>query len=174
LGLYSGAVLGSMGSWVPCNRTYYSLTCVRVATALGGAVGLAGGIALGDADSERLGDAAIAAGVGVLVGAAAGIVMKPHLQRFSWLDVAAVGVMGGAVGASAPGSAIGFGAGALVGLVLWRAAPGFELSDAIGLSLVGLAAGGLAAWVYRGIDAQSKADAPSQQLSVPIGLTLTF
>jgi hypothetical protein len=87
--------------------------------------------------------------------------------------VAALGLVGGAVGASGPGAAIGFGAGALTGFVLWKAVPSFEFADAVGLSLVGLAAGGLTGWVVRAADAQSGADTAAQQ-PVPLVLSVRF
>lgn len=173
LGAYSGSVLGVLGGLVPCNQTYAGHRCVRVTAIGGGAVGLAGGFYLGDADADRLADAAVAAGIGLGAGALVGLVAMAPAQGFGWSDVAALGLVGGAVGASGPGSAIGFGAGALTGFVLWKAVPSFEFADAVGLSLVGLAAGGLAGWVVRAADAQSTAEPAMQQLT-PLVISLRF
>ena len=174
LGLYSGAVLGSMGSWLPCNRTYQSMTCVRVSTVGAGVIGAASGIVIGAVDSETLGDAALGAGIGFAAGAAAGIVMKPFLQRFGWDDVAAVGLMGGAIGASPVGAAVGLGAGTLIGVVLWQVVPSIELSDALAFSVGGMALGGLTGWVYRAFDVESSQPSGVARAAIPIGFTLTF
>ena len=173
LGLYSGAVLGSMGSWLPCNRTYQSMTCVRASTVTAGVLGAASGVVIGAVDSETLGDAAVGAGIGFAAGAAAGMVMKPFLQRFGWDDVAAVGLMGGAIGASPVGAAIGFGAGTLIGVVLWQVVPSIELSDALAFSVGGMALGGITGWVYRAFDVESAVPAAAWA-AIPIGFTLTF
>lgn len=173
LGLYSGAVLGSVGSWLPCNRTYQSMTCVRVSTVAAGVVGAASGVAIGAIDSETLGDAALGAGIGFAAGAAAGIVMKPFLERFGWDDVAAVGLMGGAIGASPVGAAVGFGAGTLIGLALWQLVPSIELSDALAFSVGGMVLGGLTGWVYRALDAESGQPVLAHA-AIPIGFTVTF
>ncbi len=173
LGLYSGAVLGSIGGWVPCNRVYGSVGCVRTATIAGGVVGATSGVVIGALDGETLGDAAVGAGIGFGAGVLAGAVMKPFLQRFGWDDVAAVGIMGGAIGASPVGAAVGLGAGALIGVVLWQLVPTFELTDAVAFSLGGLALGGLTGWVYRAFDVESSQSA-SPSAAVPIGFTITF
>lgn len=173
MGAYSGAVLGTLGGLVPCNQTYAGHRCVRVTAVGGAAVGLVGGFYLGDADAARLGDAALGAGIGFAAGALVGLVAMGPAERFGWKDVAALGVVGGAVGASGAGAAIGFGAGALTGFVLWRAVPGFEFADGVGLSLVGLAAGGLAGWVMRAADAQSGADAAARD-PLPLVVSVRF
>ncbi len=173
LGAYSGSVLGMLGGLVPCNQTLAGHRCVRVTAVGGGAVGLVGGFYLGDADADRVGDAALAAGIGFAAGTLVGLVAMSPAEGFGWSDVAALGLMGGAVGASGPGSAIGFGAGALTGFVLWQAVPSFEFADAVGLSLIGLAAGGLTGWVVRAADAQGGADAAAQQ-AVPLVLSVRF
>jgi hypothetical protein len=99
--------------------------------------------------------------------------MKPFLQRFGWDDVAAVGLMGGAIGASPVGAAIGFGAGTLIGVVLWQVVPSIELSDALAFSVGGMALGGLTGWVYRAFDVESAVPAAAH-VAIPIGFTLTF
>lgn len=174
LGLYSGAVLGSMGSWLPCNRTYQSMTCVRTSTVAAGVLGAASGVVIGAVDSETLGDAALGAGIGFAAGAAAGVIMKPFLQRFGWDDVAAVGLMGGAIGASPVGAVIGLGAGTVIGVALWQLVPSIELSDALAFSVGGMALGGLTGWVYRALDVESSQPAPAAHAAIPIGFTLTF
>ncbi len=162
-----------LGGLVPCHQTHAGYRCVRVTAIGGGAVGLTGGFYLGDADADRVADAALAAGIGFGAGTLVGLLAMGPAERFGWSDVAALGFVGGAIGASGPGSAIGFGAGALTGFVLWRAVPGFEFADAVGLSLVGLAAGGLGGWVVRAVDAQSGAE-PEAGQPVPLVLSLRF
>jgi len=45
------------------------------------------------------------------------------------------------------GSVLGFAAGAAVGTLGWVVIPGMKIGDVVGVSLVGLAVGGLAGWV---------------------------
>lgn len=174
LGAYSGAVLGTLAGLVPCNQTYAGHRCVRVTAIGGGVIGLAGGYYLGDADAERVGDAALGAGIGFAAGTLAGLVAMGPAERFGWSDVAALGVVGGAVGASGVGSVIGFGAGAVTGFILWKAIPSVEFADAVGLSLVGLAAGGLTGWIVRAADAQNGAGAAAGQQTVPLVVSVRF
>jgi hypothetical protein len=150
------------------------MTCVRVSTVAAGVVGAASGIVIGAVDSETLGDAAVGSGVGFAIGAVAGLAMKPFAEGFTWLDVAAVAGMGGAIGASPVGAAVGFGAGTLVGVVLWQVIPSIELSDALAFSVGGMALGGLTGWVYRALDVESNQPSGMARAAIPIGFTLTF
>jgi hypothetical protein len=61
--------------------------------------------------------------------------------------------LGAAIGASPVGAGIGLGAGAVVGSLLWVGIPDFKIGDAIAVSVLGLAAGGLAGWVAGWADA---------------------
>ena len=55
--------------------------------------------------------------------------------------------VGAGIGASPVGAGVGFAAGAVAGTLAWLAIPEFKIGDAAAVSLVGLAAGGLAGWV---------------------------
>ncbi len=165
LGLYAGATLANVGSIIPCTQTYAGPTCVRWSSVTGGALGLAGGLALGAADSERVEDTAVRAGIGFLAGSAAGLVVKSAAQRVGWADVATLGLIGGAIGSAPRGAAIGLAAGGAVGLILYGTVDGFELPDLLGAALAGLAIGGITQWVAEGIDAQTQ-DSPVLSFSV--------
>ena len=169
LGVYSGSLLGVLGSLTPCSQTYAGARCVRIATVAAGAVGLASGALLGAADGDRLGDHAKTAGYGVLIGAAAGLAMKPLIQRFGWQDVATVAALGGAIGTSAKGAGIGLAAGSLVGLILWQLIPGFELPDAFATAFAGLAVGGIGALAIEAYDRKTS-DAPTFQFVAPVAV----
>ena len=164
-GLSAGATLGAVGSIIPCSQSRPGPTCVRWSAVGGGALGLVGGALLGAADSDRLGDAAVGAGIGFLVGAAGGLVLKSASERFGWQDVAAVGLFGGAIGSAPLGSAAGFLGGSAVGFVLWGLIDDFETPDLLGAAIAGLALGGITEWLVRGIDAQSSGG-PELQLSL--------
>jgi hypothetical protein len=159
LGLLSGAMLGTTGSIVPCTQTYSGPRCVRWSAAIGGTVGLTSGLLVGAADEDDILGRLGSAGIGAAVGVAGALAVRPIIQRFGWKDVATVGLLGASIGASPKGAAIGFGSGALIGVVLWQAAPGFEVPDAFGAALGGLALGAVTDWVVRAIDAQSSGEA---------------
>ncbi len=167
LGLASAATLGAVGSIIPCSQTGPGPTCVRWSAIGGGAIGVTGGALLGAADSDRLGDAAVGAGIGFLAGAIGGMLLKSKAERFGWQDVAAVGLFGGAVGAAPIGSAIGMLSGSAVGLAAWALLDDFKGPDLLGAAVAGLAIGGIAEWLARGIDAQSRGDS-ELQLYVPL------
>jgi hypothetical protein len=170
LGAYSGAMLGTLGSVTPCTETYAGPTCVRWSAIAGGVIGLGSGAVIGANKKDALEDAAVGAGVGFLIGAGAGVVLKPIVQRFSWQDVAALGLVGGAVGAAPVGSAIGFAAGGLTGFVLWKAVDGFEMPNAVAMALGGLAIGGLTEWVVGAADSWSTGQ-PNLQVVVPFSVS---
>ncbi len=167
LGLAAGATLAAVGSIVPCSQSYAGPTCVRWSAAGGGAVGLAGGAMLGSGDSGRLSDAAVGTGIGFIAGAAVGLVLKSAGERFGWQDVATVGLFGGAIGSAPLGSAVGFLGGSAAGLVLWALVDDFRSPDLFGAAIAGLALGGLAEWLVRGIDARS-GGGPEMRFSVPL------
>jgi hypothetical protein len=173
LGLYSGAVLGTLGSLIPCGQTYATARCVRIAVVGAGTVGFVSGALLGEGDPARIEDAAKAGAIGLAAGAAVGVVLKPMIQGFRWADVGSLSIVGSAAAASGTGTAIGFGVGALTGLVLWKTVPSFDLEDAAGLSLAGLAAGGLVTWLVRGIEAQSGGH-PSAGGTMPLVVSFRF
>jgi hypothetical protein len=170
LGAYSGALLGTIGSVTPCTETYIGPTCVRWSAIAAGAIGLGSGTIIGANDKYALEDAAVGAGIGFLIGAGAGAVLKPIVQRFSWQDVAAMGLVGGAIGAAPVGSAIGFAAGGITGFVLWKAVDGIEMPNAVAMALGGLALGGLTEWVVGAADSWSTGQ-PNLQLVVPFSVS---
>lgn len=137
----------------------------------GGALGLAAGAMLGASDADQLGDVAVGAGIGFLVGAAAGLALKSAAERFGWQDVATVGLFGGAIGAAPLGSAIGFLGGSAVGLVAWGLVDSFDTPDLIGAAAAGLALGGIAEWLVRGIGAQGD---DSDEFRVVVPLSVSF
>ena len=148
LGLYSGAMLGTVGTLIPCAQSSMGAPCLWIGSSLGATVGMVSGAALGAADPERLGDLAASAGIGVAVGVAAGLALVPIAQRFGWKDVATLGLLGGAVGASPAGAGIGLAAGGAGGLVLhWLAPESVRLPEVLALAAGGMAVGALAGWV---------------------------
>jgi hypothetical protein len=171
LGLASGAALGAVGSMIPCSQTRAGPVCVRWSALGGGAIGLTGGAMLGSGDSDRLGDAAIGAGIGFVAGALGGLLIRSKAERFGWQDVAAVGLFGGAIGAAPRGSAIGLLGGSAIGLAAWALWDDFKGPDLFGAALAGLAIGGLAEWLARGIDARSGG---GEELRVTVPLKVGF
>lgn len=169
LGLTSGATLAFIGSVVPCAQSRPGPECVRWSTIGGGGLGLTGGALLGASDSDALSEAAVGAGIGFLAGSALGLVLKTKAERFGWLDVATVGLFGGAIGAAPRGSAIGLVAGSAAGLAVWALVDSFETPDMIGAAAAGLALGGIAEWLIRGIDAGSS-DPASLQVVLPVSV----
>jgi len=153
LGLYSGAVLGTVGSLIPCSQTYAGARCVRGLGVLGGIVGLGAGFYLGDLDEDAVVDAYRGAGYGLLIGSAAGLILKQVVERYNWADVAASGLVGAAIGSSAKGAAIGLAAGSIIGAALYWAIPSFDLPNAVGVAVMGMALGGIGSWVVRGVEA---------------------
>ncbi len=171
LGVSSGATLAFVGSLVPCTQSRPGPACVRWSAIGGGALGLAGGAMLGASDSDRLGDAAVGAGIGFLAGAAGGLVLKSAAERFGWADVATVGLFGAAIGAAPLGSAAGLAGGSAIGLVTWLLWDSFETPDLIGAAAAGMALGGIAEWLVRGLDARGSDPA---EFSVVVPLTVSF
>lgn len=166
LGLYSGALLGTVGSLTPCTQTWLGPGCVRWSAVAAGAVGLTSGLLVGADNRDAVASAATGAGVGLVLGVTAGAVIKPIVQRFSWADVATVGLIGGAIGTAPAGAAIGFAIGGVVGGALL---PRIEVPNAIGMALGGLAVGGLTEWVIRAAKAPPDAGV-ELRLVVPIAV----
>lgn len=166
MGLASGATLGAVGSLIPCSQTGPGPTCVRWSAIGGGMIAATGGAMLGAGDSNRLGDAALGAGIGFVAGAIGGMLIKSKAERFGWQDVAAVGLFGGSIGSAPAGSALGFVGGSALGLAAWALFDDFKSPDLFGAALAGLAIGGIAEWLIRGIDAQS--GDPEYQFNIPL------
>jgi hypothetical protein len=173
LGAYSGAVLGGLGGFVPCNQTYAGAKCVWITVGVGGVGGLAAGVAAGNANAEAIEGAALGAGFGFVTGSFVALLIKPHAEGFGFDDVLTVGFAGAAVGSSLPGSALGFGVGAAAGVVFWQLIPDAGPADAFGVALLGMAVGGLATWAARAANREVGQHAALQQ-AIPIGVTLKF
>lgn len=171
LGLAAGATLGVVGSIVPCSQTLPGPRCVRAAALAGAGYGLVFGAAVGAQDSDAAADAWRNAGIGAAAGLAVGAALTPFVQRWAWYDAVALGGVGAAVGSSPVGAGIGFAAGGVAGLVLWRAVPGFGPANAAGVALAGLVIGGLAGWFAQAVDA---ADAHGGRPPMTLGLSLAF
>ena len=166
LGAYSGAVLGLLGGVIPCSHMTAPATCSRVWIISGGSIAGVSGLFIGSADSAAAGDIGRNAAIGFGIGAATGVVLKPFIQHFSWLDVLALGLVGGAIGAAPRGAGLGFGVGAIAGTAAWVLIPEAHFHDAVAVSLLGLAFGGVAEWVFRAADAQSTRSVAVQLASV--------
>jgi hypothetical protein len=163
LGLYTGAALGGLASLVPCNQTMAGISCVRTVAVLGAGIGLASGLTLGREDSDAVWNAYRRAGVGFVAGSAVVLALKPFMDRWSWADVAAGGVIGSSIGAGGSGAWIGLVVGMGVGVGLWQLVPSLELPDAIGVGLIGMAVGGFTSWILRAVDS---GDSPPSDLPV--------
>ncbi len=138
--------------------------------------GVTAGIAGGrhrDADSEAVEDALRAAGFGALAGAAVGVVVKELVYYYDWLDVLAFTALGSAIGPVAPGAALGFVAGGILGFSLHLIVPSFELADAAAVGVIGLAVGGVVAWTLKAADARSDSAIQGPTVTIDL-LTLRF
>ena len=155
LGAYSGATLGLIGGLVPCSTTIQGLRCSRIAAGVGGIIGATSGAIIGNADRDFAVDHLRNAGIGAFVGVGTGLVLKELVRQYGWLDAGAGALIGGAIGATPRGAGIGAGIGAAVGLSLWALFPKVEPGDAVALTLLGLAAGGLTQWMLDAADAGS-------------------
>lgn len=167
LGAGAGAVVGTVGSVMPCTTTYAGPTCVRWMTAASALIGGVAGTVLGGTEPGTLGAAAVGGMVGLGVGGLVGAFLVPFIERWALEDALALGLIGGAVGTAPLGAAIGFGGGALVGVTLWRAVPDVGAPGAAALALGGLAAGVLAEWIVRAVAADAGG-------SMAIGLHVRF
>lgn len=153
IGLYSGAALGGMAALIPCNQTISGIRCVRLGTAFGGGVGLASGLTLGLNDSDGVWDAYRRAGIGLAAGSVFVLALKPFVDKWSWGDVGAGAVIGSSIAAGGSGAWIGLALGLGTGALLWQIAPSVDLPDAVGVGLLGMAAGGFVSWIARAIEA---------------------
>jgi hypothetical protein len=170
LGAYSGAALGLAASLVPCNRVLAGRRCVRVSSSVGGALGLIAGAVLGARDEGRLHHRLRGSGYGALAGGVVGLGLRSFVRQYGWADVGAASAMGAAIGASATGAGLGFAAGAIPGVLLWKVFGVIDTSDAVALSLAGLALGGLVGWVTAaGVDPNR--GATPVQLVIPLGVS---
>jgi hypothetical protein len=147
LGAYSGSVFGLLGGVGPCNRILSGPACPRIAAAVGAGVGLVAGAWMGTEDSGSLNARWRGAGYGAAAGTLVGYGLSRGVRQYGWLDVGTFLGVGVALGTSPLGAVLGFGTGAAVGGLLWLVVPEMKIGDAVAVSLVGLAVGGLAGWV---------------------------
>jgi hypothetical protein len=165
-------MVATMGSIVPCTQTYWGDRCVRWSAVGGGLIGLVSGAVIGANDSEHIERSAKGAAIGFGVGFVAGTVLKPIAQRVGWQDVAAVGLMGGAMGAAPKGAIIGAGIGAAVGFTLMKTVDGFNMPDLVGAAIGGAALGVLTDWVVSAINTSSDGTAAGNpQLTIPFNVS---
>ena len=172
IGAYSGGMVGTMGSIVPCTQTYWGDKCVRWSAVGGGVIGLVSGAVIGANDSDHIERSAKGAAIGFGIGFAAGAVLKPIAQRVGWQDVAAVGLMGGAMGAAPKGAVIGLGVGTVIGFTLFKTVDGFNMPDFVGAAVGGAALGVLTDWVVSALNASAETGSTtSQQLTIPFSVS---
>lgn len=165
LGAYSGAGLGLLGGLVPCSTTTKGLLCSRVAAGVGGVIGATSGAIIGNADQDFARRHLRNAGIGAFVGAGTGLVLQELVRQYGWLDAGAGALIGGAIGAAPKGAGIGAGVGAAVGVSLWAVFPRVEPGDAVALTLLGVAVGGLTQWI---LDAADAGESPTGPIPVPL------
>lgn len=168
LGLYSGGVLGLLGTMMPCNRTLAGDRCVASGVGTGSAMGLVMGGLIGAQNTNALDIRVENAGIGALAGAVVGVGLRRAVRQYGWADVGASAVIGGAIGAAPTGSLLGLGAGVTTGALAWLLIPDSGLGNLVMLSLVGVAVGGMVDWA--GGAASARRDRPS---SFPL-LTIRF
>ena len=118
LGLYAGAMVGSLGTILPCTQTLLGARCVRAGTALSATIGLTSGILVGTGGGDKVAGQAVSGAVGLAAGVVVGVVGRSFLQRFRWKDVLAVGLVGGAISTQPKEALIGAAAGTTLGDVL--------------------------------------------------------
>jgi hypothetical protein len=165
LGAYSGATLGLLGGLVPCSTTLRGLACSRVAAGVGGVIGGISGAVIGSADRDFAKRYVRNAGIGAFIGVGTGLVLQELVRQYGWLDAGAGALIGGAIGAAPKGAGIGGGIGAAVGISLWAIFPMVEPGDAVALTLLGVAVGGLTQWIT---DAAEAGSSPTGPVPIPL------
>jgi hypothetical protein len=120
---------------------------------------------IGSADQEMGQRHLRNAGIGAFIGAGTGLVLQELVRQYGWLDAGAGALIGGAIGAAPKGAGIGAGIGAAVGVSLWALFPRFEPGDAVALTLLGVAVGGLTQWIT---DAARAGSSPSDPIPIPL------
>jgi len=160
LGGYSGTMLGLTGALIPCSQTWSGPTCSAVVAAVGGVAGASAGAVLGNGGSDHLAGRGRAALWGAGIGGVVGYAMKAGIRPYGWVDVASGVALGAAIGASGRGAAIGLGAGAFAGGILFAAVPSVRLGDAVAVGLAGMAIGGVMGWVADAANANSSGGQP--------------
>lgn len=128
-------------------------------------IGATSGVIIGNADQDFASRHLRNAGVGAFIGAGAGLVLQELVRQYGWLDAGAGALIGGAIGAAPRGAGIGAGVGAVVGVSLWAVVPRVEPGDAVALTLLGVAVGGVTQWV---LDAAKAGESPTGPIPVPL------
>ncbi len=170
LGLYSGAALGTLSSIIPCNQTLAGINCVRTVATLGAGIGTMSGLALGLDDADAVWSAYGRAGIGLAAGAVFVLALKPFVDKWSWGDVGAGAVIGSSIAAGGSGAWIGLVVGTGVGVALWQAIPAYDLPNAVGLGLIGMAVGGFTSWIVRAVESggEPASDLPVLQFNLGV------
>lgn len=158
LGLYSGGMIGLVGTMMLCNRTIQGERCVASGVGTGAAMGMVMGGLIGAQNTVALDARLEDAGIGALAGAVVGIGLRQAVRQYGWPDVGAAALVGGAFGAAPRGSLIGLGAGTVTGAVAWWLVPDSGIADFVMLSLMGAAVGGMVDWAEGA--ASAKRDRP--------------
>lgn len=166
LGTGAGAALGTAGAIIPCSQTRAGPECVRVVAALSGAIGLASGVSIGQADRDEIETRAVGAGIGFAAATLVAFGAGTRVQRFDWRDALAVGALGGAIGSAPEGALVGVGVGTLLGLGLWAIIPEFEVPELLATALGAMAMGALVDWSGTALDT-GRAGAPAFTIRIP-------
>ena len=166
LGAMSGSMLALTGGLGGCNRTLSPSRCSRITTATGAALGLTAGAFIGWNDGSQLDERLENAGLGMAVGALAGLALRGTIQHYGWPDVAAASVVGMAIGASGKGAGLGFAVGAATGLALWKFHPSVGPAGAVAWTLAGVGLGGMSDWVAGAVEGRSDTGAVPLHFSI--------
>ncbi|MBT8488414.1 MAG: hypothetical protein KJO65_06310 [Gemmatimonadetes bacterium] len=161
LGLYSGSVMGVLGTMMPCNRTLAGDRCVASGVGTGAAMGMVMGGLIGAQNTNALDIRAENAGIGLVAGAVVGVGLRWAVRQYGWTDVGTAALVGGAIGAAPVGSAMGVGAGVAVGALAWWLVPDATIADLAMISLLGLAVGGMVDWADGAASAKSDRPPPT-------------
>ena len=155
LGAYSGGVFGTLGGVMPCGYALRPAACSRTWAFSGGVIAGIAGARIGYVNRAELGNLAKTAAIGLGAGVALGAAIAPFMkQHYGVMDVLAIGLIGGAVGASPVGAAIGFGTGLVGGTLLWLVVDEATSQDALQTALLGLAVGGISGWAANALQAE--------------------
>ncbi len=161
LGLFSGSVMGVMGTMMPCNRTLTGDRCVASGVGTGAAMGMVMGGLIGAQNTNALDIRVENAGIGLVAGAVVGVGLRRAVRQYDWTDVGTAALVGGAIGAAPVGSAIGVGAGAVTGALAWWLVPDATVADMAMIALLGLAVGGMVDWADGAASAKSDRPPPT-------------
>jgi hypothetical protein len=96
-----------------------------------------------------------------------GLGLSAAVDRYGWLDAAALAWVGGAVAAAPEGALVGSGIGIATGLVAWVVLPGAGPQDVALFGLAGMAIGAFYDWAQGAADRLPTRFGPS--LSIPLG-----